>query len=178
MRDSASDEHREDPTVGLQRGIEHGLATRRVVLYQGIGIALLAVIGVLPAIWEIGAHLLADQSPGLAPWAFVVLCLGLVQLGYALYLVQLPDWSSVWVTAHACLLTAAVYAVGFGTGLSAGGESSVIVSLGLADRHHTGQLTGWCLIMLSVLLLVAYLLGRYSLRWQRRFMRTHQPRER
>ena len=176
-RVSAPGNHFEYSSTGLQRGIEHDLLTRRAVWYQAAGIAALALIGMLPAVWEIGEHLLVDQSPGVAPWAYLVLWLGVVQLGYVLYLVQLPDWSSVWVAAHACLLIAAVYAVGFGIGLSAGGESAVIVALGLADRHHTGQLTGWCLIMLSVSLLVSYLLGRYSLRWHRRFLRLHAPSE-
>ena len=174
---SAPENHFEYSNTGLQRGIEHDFLTRRAVSYQAAGIALLALIEILPAAWEIGEHLLVDPSPGVAPWAYLVLWLAVVQIGYALYLIQLPDFSSVWVAAYACLLIAAVYAVGFGVGLSAGGESAVIVALGLADRHHTGQLTGWCLIMLSVSLLVSYLLGRYSLRWHRRFLRLHPPSE-
>ena len=178
---SARDKHPAQPiaahTAGgvlvPRRGVEHDVPTRRLVMYQAMGIAAIALIGMFPAGWEIGEHLLADRSPGVAAWAYVVLWLATVQLGYALYLVQLPDWSSLWVAAHACLLIAAVYAVGFGAGLAAGGESSLIVALGLSDRHHSGQLTGWCLIMLSVSLLVAYLLGKYSLRWHGRFLRVH-----
>ena len=61
----------------------------------------------MPALAEIGAHLRADSSPGVAPWAYVVLWLGLLQLGYAVYLIQLPDWSSLWTAAQASLLVAA-----------------------------------------------------------------------
>jgi hypothetical protein len=163
--------HRQDDSR-RPRGVQHDLPTRRTVFCQALGVAVLALVGMSPAIWEIGEHLFADRSPGLATWAYLVLWLGLVQLAYAVYLAQLPDWSSLWVVAHACLLIAAIYGVGLGIGLSAGGESWIIVVLGLADRHHAGQLTGWCLILTSVSLLAAYLLGRYSLRWHRRYMRT------
>lgn len=149
-------------------GLAGNLEKQRTVLYHGLGLASTALIGMLPALWEVAQHLRADQSTGIAPWAHVVLCLAVIQLGYAIYLIQIPDWSSAWVTALACLVASAIYAVGLGVGLSAGVESSVITNLGLADRLHAGQLTRWCLIMLSLSLLSTYFLGRLSLSWHRR----------
>ena len=82
---SAPENHFEYSNTGLQRGIEHDFLTRRAVSYQAAGIALLALIEILPAVWEIGEHLLVDPSPGVAPWAYLVLWLAVVQIGYALY---------------------------------------------------------------------------------------------
>lgn len=142
---------------------------RRMVRLQAVGVIAVASFGVLPAVEEVRQSLTANTSIGVAPWAYVVLWMGLVQWGYAIYLFQLPDFSSAWVTAHACLAVAVAYAIGWGAGMASGDEGRVIVLLGLAREHHAGQVTRWCLIMFSLSLLATYLLGRLSLRWKHRW---------
>ncbi len=160
---------RRDSHWQRRRGLPCGGQTEWTVLYHGIGLSATALVGMAPALWEVVEHLRADKSPGVAPWAHLVLWVGVVQLSYAIYLIQLPDWSSVWMTAHASLLVSAFYAMGLGIGMFSGRQASgAIVALGLADRQHTGQLTRWCVIMLSLTLLVTYFLGRLSLRLHRR----------
>jgi hypothetical protein len=152
-----------------RRALPRGGQTEWTALYHGMGLSATALVGMAPALGEVVEHLRAEHSPGVAPWAHLVLWVGVIQLSYAIYLIQLADWSSAWMTAHASLLVSAFYAMGLGVGLFSGRQASgAIVALGLTDRHHTGQLTGWCLIMLSLTLLVTYFLGRLSLRWHRR----------
>ena len=69
-------------------GVEHDAPTRRTVFYYGCAVAALALFGTLPAMWEIREHLHTEHSSGIAPWAYLLLWLGVVQLGYAVYLDQ------------------------------------------------------------------------------------------
>lgn len=155
-------------------GLRHDKVMRRTAIIHAMGIASIAAAEMLPAAAEMVEHFRAPESPGVALWAYVILWIACVQLGYAVFLVLLPDWASAWVVAQACLLISAIYAIGLSAGLFAGGESEWIVQFGLADQHHAGHLTRWCLLMLSLLLLVTYLLGRFSLVWHHRQTRGAQ----
>jgi hypothetical protein len=97
----------------------------------------------------------------------LVAALAAVQLAYAIYMAQVPDWSSMWVAAQASLCVAAIYATGLGIALFAGPGSAILNALELADRQPSGQMQWWCLIVFSLSLLLSYLLGRTSLRWYR-----------
>jgi hypothetical protein len=63
------------------------------------------------------------------------------------------------------LFLAALYAMLLGFAILAKEESQVIQVLGLADKLYGNQATGWCFIMLSISILLAYFGGRISVRW-------------
>ena len=75
------------------------------------------------------------DTPFVARWALVLFFLGIVQLAYAVYLFQLPDWTTVWVVTVLLLLLAAGYAGVLGLVLmSAGGRVA-----GRRPRPATGR---------------------------------------
>jgi hypothetical protein len=135
-----------------------------------LALALLApalVSGVPIALAAAGAN---AESGGwqLERWAVAVLGVGLLQVVYAIYLAQVPDWSSVWVVFLATLGTAAAYAAVMGLRLLASPGNPVLIALELeATRFSAGQQAGWCLIMMLLNVAVSYAAGRLGAAWRR-----------
>ncbi len=143
-------------------------APRRQTVYQlAAGLVAVALVSVLPALADVREHLQALESPGLAPWASLLLMAGVLQLAYAMYLVQIPDWSTVWVASLVYLILATAYAMFLGVFLLADAHSQFIGWMGLVDHVSSDRAVGWCVTMLCLSCLLAYALGRYSVRWHR-----------
>jgi hypothetical protein len=92
-----------------------------------------------------------------------------VQLAYAVYLFQLPDWATVWVVTMFLLLLAAGYAGVLGLVLVSGSDGFFVGPHGLqlADKLAGGQAALWCLCMVSLATILAFFAGRMSVQWQR-----------
>jgi hypothetical protein len=147
------------------------VAKRVSVYYLAAGLAALALFSVLPAAWNVVEATRAAGRLEADRWALLVMWLALVQLAYAVYLVHLPDWASVWVVSVATLVLAAVYAMLLGVLLWSSGEGGVLALLGLdgAELYRTSGVDRravWCLAMLGLTSLLAYLSGRMSMRWR------------
>ncbi len=157
-----------DPAANILpvRGYEHSADQRWTVYQLGASLALAALFGAVPAVLDIVAHFQAIESPGISRWAWVLLLASGIQLAYAAYLFQLPDWSSVWTVSIVMLVFATAYAMLLGLLLLADRQSQVIRFLELTDARAGHKATGWCLIMLSICSLLAYFSGRISSRWQ------------
>jgi hypothetical protein len=148
-------------------------------VYQfGVATILVAWLGMVPAV----VHLLQPASgavgPGVARWWPFLLLIGGVQVAYALYVIQLPDWSTVWMTSLFALLLAAAYAMLVTIAVLAGEQHPVLQTLGLADRVSSRRMACWCVVMLTVTGLLAYFGGQLALRWQRVDRRLHAMRAR
>ena len=117
-----------------------------------------------------------DDSPGVSRWAFLILMLGIVQVAYAVYIAQLPDWSSVWVLALVSLTLASAYAMILAVVLLSATDNGVIAWLHL-DQAPRAKAARWCFMMLSLTSLLAYFAGRFSVRWHR-IEQTHPPASR
>lgn len=131
----------------------------------------MGLFGVIPAAMDVADHLSnIDESLGISRWAYLLLLLGLVQVAYAIYVVQLPDWSTVWVIAVMSLIVASGYAMFLAVTLLASHQSSVLRALDL-HRVAEGRAGGWCFIMLCTTCLTAYFAGRLSVRWRRDYQR-------
>ena len=92
---------------------------------------------------------------------------GGLQAAYAVYVLQLPDWSTVWVAALVALFLATGYAMFAGISLLAHEQSRIIQGLGLTHEVRGHSIAGWCLMMLVINGLLAYSGGRLSAGWQR-----------
>lgn len=150
-------------------GFEHD-ATKRTGVYQlGLTVILAAVFGIVPAIMDIFDHLRSPISPGVAPWAYLLLLAGTVQMAYAMYVMQLVDWSSVRMVSVFLLVLAAGYAMLLGLLLLGDRQNPVILTLGLGDKLDGHKATGWCLVMVSITGWLAYFAGRMSARWRYAF---------
>jgi len=123
----------------------------------------------IPAAREVAEHFRIADGSQLHRWVYASLLIGGLQLAYAGYLVQLPDWSSVWVVTIFSLLVAAAYAAMLCLTLLAGADSHFVQLLDLAERLRGGKATGWCFVMLCITGLLAYSSGRVGSRWRQAF---------
>jgi len=162
--DSASEEL-EVAVQGYQP--DHGRVA--TVRWLACALALIALFGLIPAGLDMAAYFQSETSTGLSRWASTLLLVGALQLAYAAYLVQLPDWSSVWVVTVLSLLVAGGYAAMCGLTFLASEQSHFVQMLELADRLRGGKASGWCLIMLLLTSLLSYFSARIAGRWQQAF---------
>lgn len=119
-----------------------------------------------PAIWDVVEYLSIPDATFIARWAILLVMVAVIQIGYAIYLIQLPDWSTVWMVTLAWLATATGYAMGLGLTLISGNNSVVVQALQLGDKLDGGRASLWCLCMMSVAILLAFFAGRLSVRWR------------
>ncbi len=137
---------------------------RRLARTIGWCLALLSAISVLPvaiALWR-------SHSIALERWALGLLILAALQLSYAVYLVQLPDWSSMRVVSIVTLGIAALYAVLAGMRMLAAPGNSVLEALELeGNLFSSRQQILWCFAMMLLTSSLSYLAGRASGRWSR-----------
>ena len=149
------------------RGVEPTSAEVANANRLGICTLLAAWFGAIPAIVHL-VHQLGDTgAPGIPIWVHAVFLIAGIESAYALYVVQLPDWSTVRVVGLAALVLAAAYALFAGVSVLADEQNRLVRWFGLADRVYGHTVTGWCLVMLTVNGLLAYCAGQWSLRWQR-----------
>jgi hypothetical protein len=151
------------------RGYEHNADKRWTVYYLAAALAVAALFGIAPAVLDVVQHFQSVESTGIPRWAWILFLLGGIQIGYAVYLCQLPDWASVWVVSIVTLGLATAYAMLLGILLLSDGQSQVLRALELTTRSTGHQATGWCVIMLSITILLAYFSGRIGTAWQRAY---------
>lgn len=102
-------------------------------------------------------YLQLDQAPA---WAQIMLLIAGVQVAYTVWLIILPDWSSVWVGMWVFGISAALYAGGMG--LFAMSEQA---PLGISGS--TASATAWCGAITLVLGLLSYACGQVCVNWRR-----------
>ncbi len=145
--------------------------SRTLAVYQlAAALVVAALFSVAPAVWDLVEYIRIDEfdAPFVARWALVLFFVGIVQLAYAVFLFQLPDWASVWVVTLFQLALAAAYAAVLGIVLMSdtGGLLVGPQGLQLADKLAGGQAALWCLCMVSVATILAFFAGRMSVRWR------------
>lgn len=144
---------------------DHG---RHTVQAIGWSLALLALLNAVP----VAIVLLRPQEPGaihLERWALGILLLGILQLCYAVYLLQVPDWSSARVVSVVTLGIATAYALMAGMRLLAGPGNRVMESLELdGNLFSSRQESLWCFALVLLTGTLSYLAGRASIQWSRR----------
>jgi hypothetical protein len=105
------------------------------------------------------AFLRLDKAP---PWAQIMLLIAGAQLAYALWLMIVPDWSSVWIGMWVFGVSAALYAAGMGLfALSSQAPAPLGVTASAASA------SGWCGAIVLVLGLLSYACGHVSVNWRR-----------
>lgn len=149
-----------------RRGVVHDAAKRRSVFWLAGCVAFAALLNLALFASDVVLDAQEARPTGVATWALVLLLLGVLQGVYALYLVQLPDWSTVWVVSIAMLVLAAVYAMLLAV-LALGGGNMPLASALELDEFADQRPELVCLIMLSLSGLLSYLLGRASYRWSK-----------
>lgn len=157
------------PETEAVRGVEHDPGKKWTVYQMGMCVAALALAGMYPAVMDVVRNLRDLDSQGVESWALLVFLLSGMQLVYALYMVQLPDWSTTWVVMIVSAIVSVVYAIGLGVALMADGENPILAALGLAGVQSAGYLSLWCFMMTLLSSLLTYFLIRATLKWRRTY---------
>jgi hypothetical protein len=152
--------------VAERRGVVHDAARCRSVYWLAAGVAGMAVLSFALIAGDVVLDAQEPRPSGVAAWGLMLLLLGIVQGAYALYLVQLPDWSTVWVASIMMLVTAAGFAMLLAVLALGGGNTPLAAALQL-DEFEDQRPELLCLIMLALSGLLSYLLGRASYRWSK-----------
>ncbi|MEZ6111411.1 MAG: hypothetical protein R3C99_10385 [Pirellulaceae bacterium] len=153
------------------RGVEHERSRVHTAYWLAGWLVALALFSAAPAVREVFEHLRDIDSPGVARWAHVIVVFCTLQLVYAVFLAQLPDWSSVWVVAVVSLLLAGGYAMVLAITVLSDPGNDVVAILQLAEhaqrmpREPFSRASMWSFIMLSLTGLFTYFAGRVGVRW-------------
>ncbi|MFV1968766.1 MAG: hypothetical protein ACC628_25395 [Pirellulaceae bacterium] len=166
--DEADRETDTEESEAAIRGYVPDRGKTSTVRLLAVALALAAICSTLPAVLDTVAHFRFADSPGVARWAYLLLLAGTVQLAYAIYLAQLPDWSTALVVSVVSLVVATCYAATLSLTLLAPADSGVISFLDLTDQRVNGRAAGWCFIMLCIASLLSYFSGRIGIRWRQK----------
>lgn len=150
-----------------RRGIRPNPSQIATAYWFGAALIFAAVVGVCPAALEFADHVRhLETSAGVSRWAYLLLLLAAMQIAYAVYVMQLPDWGTVWVATGFTLLVAAAYATLLGFLLLSSDVSQSVGFLQLADGLRQ-KAVSWCFLMLSLSCLLTYIGGRAGAGWYR-----------
>ncbi len=134
-----------------------GRAERRIALQLAAAPAGAAVVGLLPVL--VGhANLFAAPA-----WALAAVFLAVLQLVYAAWMINAPDWVSARVQMVVCAVVATIY--GMLMTLTMITPASRPLILGLEKVHRAAP--AWCGLMLVLMGAATWFCGRASVRWKR-----------
>jgi hypothetical protein len=136
---------------------EPGPEQRQTALRLAIAVAAPAVLSLLPVVLSGHANLLAAP-----PWALWAVLLAVVQLIYAGWMVNAPDWASARVQMIVCAAATTIYAMAMTLVLITPVNRPLILGLGEARRLAPG----WCGVMFLLLGVATWYCGRTSARWR------------
>lgn len=151
--------------------MEHDWLKRWPVYQLGLWVIAVAVVSVIPALLDLLQNARQTDSAGISRWALALLLAAGLQIAYAVYLMQLPDWGTTWVMSLVMLVLTTVYAALLGALMLAKPQSQFIQFLELGDKLPGQQATIWCLMMVILSAFLAYFAGRVSFRWRRAYWR-------
>ncbi len=148
-------------------GVQPTAAQRHTAWQLAAALVGATLLSIGPSLWEISDYLRTDSTLTIAPWAFLLLVLGIVQLGCIMLLVQVPDWSSVWIVTLQSLALAAVYAAVLGLTIITDGDSPLVDVLKLNAEHTNGKAPPWCVCLAATYACLAFFAGRMSMKWRK-----------
>ncbi len=135
----------------------------KVFSVYGLGLVLMAAAfaSLVPAF----EHLNPMTAPG---WARAVLLAVSIQMVYVLWMVALPDWSTVWVGMLLYAVLASGYAMMWMIRVFSASGRELILELHTLDQT---QVAGWCATMVLAMGLLSYICGRFSATWRKEYER-------
>ena len=131
----------------------------QTVQLLAVGLALAALFAAAPAVryWNLAA----------APdWARLVLAMSAMQLIYIVWMVSIPDWSTVWVGMLVFALVATVYGAGLAVFMYTPADAPLVLELGEAARYSAA---GWCAAVVLLTTMMTFVCGRVSATWRRSY---------
>ena len=167
--------HASEETIGVPK-IVRGSARRKknekrgTAIILGLGLIIVAGLFSLPAIRQLIHVQQSLEILVVDGWVPILLLVSVIQIAFAAYSIQLPDWSSIGATAVFLLLVTGFFSAALAICMFAPEQNSIIQSLGLADEQYHGSATRWCFLSLCMSLLLAFLYGQFCLRWRKAWL--------
>ncbi len=96
-------------------------------------------------------------------WARIVLAITLVELAYVVWMVTVPDWSTVWTAMIVFALVAAVYGAALALTVMTPRTSAMLFEL---DQNRDAARV-WCTAVVVVTSLMTYVTGTIGYRWRK-----------
>ena len=155
------------PPQYIVQGPQPTTSQRHTVWQLAAALSAAMFLSIGPSLWEFSDYLRSESGIAVARWAFLLLFLGVVQLGSIVLLLQVPDWSSVWIVTLQSLALAALYAAVLGLTVITGGNSSLVDVLHLDQQYNTGKAPPWCLCLAATYACLAFFAGRFSAKWRK-----------
>jgi len=155
------------PPVIIRQGVQPSSSQRHTAWQLAAALAAAALLSIGPSLWEIADYLRSDGEIAVARWAFPLLMLGVLQLASVVLLVQVPDWSSVWIVTLQSLVLAAIYAAVLGLTVITNGDSSLVSTLQLDQQYSSGKAPPWCICLAATYACIAFFAGRISAKWRK-----------
>lgn len=153
------------PPLTVVQGVRATKAQQHTAWQLAAALLAAALLSIGPSLWEITDYLRSDSGIAVASWAFFLLMLGMVQLATIVLLVQVPDWSSVWIVTLQSLALAAIYAAILGLTVITNGDSSLVSTLQLDQQYSSGKAPPWCICLAATYACIAFFAGRISAKW-------------
>jgi hypothetical protein len=137
---------------------EPGKDEQRASLQMAAVTSLAAVLGSLPVVAMNHANLFAAPR-----WALAAVFLTVLQLVYAAWVINVPDWASARVLMVVCALVTTVYGMLMTLTMITPGAQPL---LGLGEARRAAP--AWCGLMLVLTAAATWYCGRTSARWKAR----------
>jgi|GEM_PF-6632428 len=142
---------------------------RRVksVRWLAVGLFALILATLAPAVWIEQLDLVSGKN-----WARAVTIIAVVQFFFVAWMVNMPDWTSVWIVMLVFAVSATIY--GAVTAMVVMTPLDRPVPLGLELYRDMAQ--RWCAAMVLLNSLATYLCGYISVQWKRTVQSSHFAR--
>lgn len=137
---------------------------RTTVKWLAFLLGLVVVFSLFPVFYLRYLNLAA--APG---WARIVLLVAVVEAAYIAWMLNAPDWASVWVVMLVFAAASAVYATAAAYAVATVVATPAAKPMLLGMDEVRGSAGAWCGSVLSAMALATYLCGRTATRWRRTF---------
>ena len=145
---------------------------KQAIQLVSAGVAILALLNTIPivvAVRQPDSNAPATWLGGrvLEAWALAIILVTILQLVYLLYLLQLPDYSSLRMVSLLLLLISTSYALVLAVRLLASQGNGIMEMLGLdSNAFSSSQESLWCFLMTILTGVMSYVAGRAASRWR------------
>ena len=154
-------------TSGMSRRVSSANSDRALISKLfAVFLCLVALVHFAPAAYFWYEWSQTFESGDLPRWIYLQAFVAAFHLMYAVYLVQIEDWSSLKLVAFAMLAVAFTYGA-VSTGLLAGGGQGVIAQFLEIPHVLNSKACIWCVAMLCLATLMCYVGGKVAVNWQR-----------
>ncbi len=139
---------------------------KTIARFYGVCVGFLGLVSLIPAIIMLVRIQQQDFTAVTPRWIYLMMFVGALHLVYAVYLIQIADWSALWAVSILMLVASCVYGMFSAAIMLDSGFGPIAEFLQLAGTQTRTAGTG-CLVGLLFSVLTAYLCGREALNWKR-----------